>query len=152
MVKKVVLWALVILCMALIFSFSAQGADDSMDLSDGLLYDILNFLHIELSLEVVTFLRVFIRKVAHFSIYMLLGVLSYMLFKVGYEKREKFSALYAILMCAAYAITDEVHQIFVPGRSGMIRDVLIDSAGAMCGIVLAGLVCWIITCRRRKNG
>jgi VanZ family protein len=42
----------------------------------------------------------------------------------------------------AFAISDEYHQTFVPGRDGNIRDVLIDSAGA-------GLACGIIAIRRR---
>ncbi len=151
MVKKIVLWALVIGCMALIFSFSAQPAGDSMDLSDGLLHSILRFLHINLSEEIITFMRVFIRKVAHFAIYMLLGFLVYLLFKAGYELATKKSAGATVTMCALYAVTDEVHQLFVPGRSGMVKDVLIDSAGAVCGLAIASLICFILL-RRKKNG
>lgn len=151
MVKKIVLWALVIGCMALIFSFSAQPADNSMNLSDGLLHSILRFLHIDLSEEIITFLRVFIRKVAHFSIYALLGFLAYLLFEAGYEFKIKKAMVSTVGLCALYAITDEVHQLFVPGRSCMIRDVLIDTAGAVCGLAMASLICFILL-RRKKNG
>lgn len=45
----------------------------------------------------------------------------------------------------AYAATDEFHQIFVPGRAGMVTDVMIDSSGALAGILLAALAGFIIT-------
>lgn len=155
MVKKILLWVLVIGCMVLIFSFSAQSADNSMDLSDGLLNRILDFFNIHLAAETVMFMRVFIRKVAHFAVYMLLGFLVYLLFKEGYSVTVKKCAYVAVLICALYAVTDEVHQLFVPGRSGMVKDVFIDTAGASCGIIVAWALCLIIgrlIKRGRKNG
>ena len=88
MVKKIVLWTLVIGCMAMIFSFSAQPAKNSMDLSDGLLNRLLDFLHIDLAEETVLFMRMFIRKIAHFCVYMLLGFLWYLLLKAGYTIKD----------------------------------------------------------------
>ncbi len=46
----------------------------------------------------------------------------------------------ALLICILYAITDEVHQLYIPGRSGEVRDVLIDSAGASIGIIIYFIV------------
>ena len=155
MVKKIVLWALVIGCMVLIFSFSAQGAEMSMDLSDGLLYRLLDFLHIDLPMETVGFLRGFIRKVAHFCVYTLLGFLVYLLLGRGYDMAAKKAWPAAIIWCMLYAASDEVHQLFVAGRSGMVKDVFIDTAGALCGIGAAWLICTLIAVlkkRRRKNG
>ena len=155
MVKKIVLWALVVGCMVLIFSFSAQGAGDSMDLSDGILIRLLDFLHIDLPMETITFMRVFIRKVAHFCIYGLLGFLVYLLFGCGYDIAAKKALPAATAWCMAYAASDEVHQLFVAGRSGMVKDVFIDTAGAICGIGAAWLICTLIAVlkkRRRKNG
>lgn len=151
MVKKIVLWALVIGCMAMIFSFSAQPATDSMNLSDGLLNGILRFLHISLPVSTVTFMRTFIRKVAHFAVYMLLGLEVYVLFKIGYGLKTKKSAGITAVVCALYSVSDEIHQIFVPGRSGMIKDVLIDTSGALCGMAAALLICAALS-RRKKNG
>jgi VanZ family protein len=42
--------------------------------------------------------------------------------------------LYSLLICLIYSISDEVHQIFVPGRSGEVFDVLIDTLGSFIGI------------------
>lgn len=151
MVKKIVLWALVICCMALIFHFSSQPADDSMDLSDGLLDKILAFFNINLPKATVGFLRVFIRKVAHFSVYALLGLLVYLLFKEGYLTKTKVAFSGAAVISALYAVSDELHQLFVDGRSGSAKDVALDSAGALCGIIIAWGICSILS-RRKKNG
>ena len=51
----------------------------------------------------------------------------------------------------AYAATDEFHQIFVPGRAGMLTDVMIDSSGALAGILLAALAGFIIIGRNRRT-
>lgn len=47
--------------------------------------------------------------------------------------------LIAISIAVIFAISDEVHQLFVPGRGGQIKDVIIDSAGALVGIIYKGL-------------
>lgn len=151
MVKKIVLWILLIGCMVLIFHFSAQPADDSMELSDGLLNKILAFLNIKLPEYVVIFMRVFIRKVAHFAIYALLGVLAYLLLKLGYSVENKLAFPCALMVSAFYAATDEIHQLFVPGRSGSVKDVFLDGVGALCGIILAWGMCRILL-GRKKNG
>lgn len=53
------------------------------------------------------------------------------------------------LITAAYAATDEVHQLFVPGRSGQVSDVVLDSAGAMAGLLILGAVRFFM--RRRYS-
>lgn len=74
-----------------------------------------------------------IRKTAHFSVYLLLGVLVMNALRRSGVIGLKAVAL-AIGICVLYAVSDEVHQLFVPGRGGQARDVLIDSAGAILGI------------------
>ena len=46
----------------------------------------------------------------------------------------------AILICVLYAISDGVHQLFVPGRGGQVKDVLIDSAGTISGILVYRMI------------
>lgn len=58
--------------------------------------------------------------------------------------------LLALLICILYAISDEIHQIFVPGRSGEIRDVVIDSSGSSTGILVYSIVSQIIERMNRK--
>ena len=75
-----------------------------------------------------------LRKLAHLSEYALLGLIVYALL------RKKLSplpaAVTALVLCVGFAITDEWHQLYVPGRDGNIRDVFIDSAGSSVGIGL----------------
>ena len=58
--------------------------------------------------------------------------------------------LRALLAAAVYAASDEIHQAFVPGRGPAVTDVLLDSAGALCGILI---VCLIVraVCQRKKQ-
>lgn len=150
MVKKIVLWIAVILWMSVIFSFSAQPAEQSGELSKGIIYKCIEFLasidnipvfnqmdsdHIyELSYR----LDHYVRKLAHFTIYAVLGVLVYNLLATYGIKRSKVVLLSAAI-CLGYAISDEVHQLFVPGRAGMVRDVFIDFGGAFFAISVAYL-------------
>ena len=76
---------------------------------------------------------------AHFTIYMVAGynvagfVNTYN--KLKFEK--KF--LISILICIIYATSDEIHQMFVPGRACMFTDILIDAAGALTGVLILAL-------------
>ncbi len=85
-----------------------------------------------------------IRKGAHFSIYAVLGLLSFNAFLQSGVKGKK-ALFFAWLLATAYAGVDEYHQTFIPGRSGEVTDVMIDSAGAITGILGALLV------RRRRR-
>jgi VanZ family protein len=65
-------------------------------------------------------------------------------YKLGNKKLIGFSILFAGL----YAVTDEIHQTFVSGRSAEVRDVLIDTIGASIGVVLYWAILRIIKKRR----
>ena len=54
-------------------------------------------------------------------------------------KDRKKAVLIAQLISTGYASTDEIHQLFVPGREGKVFDVMIDSCGAFCGIMVSML-------------
>lgn len=76
-----------------------------------------------------------IRKSAHFITYFFMGLFC-MLAVNTYGLKAKIKALYASLICIGFSITDETHQIFVPGRSGEIRDILIDSVGILLAVAI----------------
>ena len=117
--------ALKVICligwMALIFYFSAQNVADSKHLSEG----VLSFLAKALSEN--EFYRILIRKMAHFFLYFVLGLLAYVNFK-----KTGFS----VIFCALYALSDEIHQYFVPGRSFMAADILLDSVASALAVVI----------------
>lgn len=136
------LWLLTALCMVGIFMFSSQNGERSTDTSDEFIetvlqtviddYDERDPLEIK---NIVDSLSFIVRKSAHFSIYCLLGILtSCAVGRYGISRRKRF--IYALLICAAYATSDEIHQYFVPGRACLATDVLIDSCGSTLGILL----------------
>jgi VanZ family protein len=77
-----------------------------------------------------------IRKLSHLSEYAILAILAcrWLRFLFGQAGRSWQGGGLAI--AAVYAAVDEVHQAFVPTRSGSTRDVLIDWAGAVIGMAL----------------
>ena len=82
-----------------------------------------------------------VRKAAHAFNYFVLGCLAYRTFWLfDGRKRWRRFVLFAALFCVAFAALDELHQLYVPGRSGELRDVLIDSISALAGIG----VCWLV--------
>src|SRR5690625_5606766 len=96
--------------------------------------DVLSFAIPKGLIEIITLL-LFVRKFAHFFAYFLLGVFILHAFLIDRSitfRTDLFVYLFTIL----YAISDEVHQLFIPGRSGEVRDVIIDSFGSATGISL----------------
>jgi VanZ family protein len=90
-----------------------------------------------------------VRKAAHFAEYLILGLLLYEAMRS--ERRwSPGAALAAVAFAAFYALTDELHQGFVPGRTASLRDSLIDVSGAATGQALLGL--WARTRRRAEPG
>lgn len=136
--KKVILWIAVILWMAIIFSLSAQPATTSNQLSKGvteIVIEAVEKIVPALQLEVGDYNH-FVRKNAHFFAYMLLGGLVINALSAGGYRTGAANLILGGLFCVGYAISDEIHQLFVPGRGAQVLDVLIDSGGAAVGIVV----------------
>ncbi len=92
----------------------------------------------------------FIRKNAHFFIYLILGILvKYALNSSGIEGVKAIGI--GLLICVGYAFTDEAHQLLVPGRGGQLSDVVIDSWGAGLGITLHILAVKLLSLRAKKK-
>ena len=123
----------------LIFDFSGQEAEESAGLSKKVSETIVNIFDKNASkeekIQKINDMDHIVRKLAHFSIYAVVGFLlmSLMLtYKISIEKRFIISF---VLGCI-YACSDEIHQLFVAGRSGEIRDVIIDTSGVFIGICI----------------
>jgi VanZ family protein len=80
-----------------------------------------------------------VRKFSHGAEYAILYLLSCRAFLLSGEKWHGKSALMALALCCLYALTDEWHQSFVPGRSATLSDAGIDSIGALCACVVQQL-------------
>lgn len=139
---KMINWLPVLIWMIIIFMFSAQPASDSNQLSVGFTKVLLDTFGkvIPLDIEISTINNIvvqfnhIIRKFAHFAVYLILGILvSRALIKEGFKVRV---FLISFFICVIYAASDELHQLFVQGRGCQLKDVLIDSTGAMVGIAL----------------
>lgn len=145
--RKIISITLVILWMILVFWFSSQIGDDSQVTSGNTIRKIITFINNNIDKvkleEIVELLQPIVRKLAHFTLYTLGGILIFNLFNsFKLKNREKIG--YSLLVGALYAITDEIHQLFVPGRSGMIKDVFIDSLGIITGVIICLIIIKII--------
>ncbi len=153
---RISLVILIIAVMAWIFHFSGQPATESDQVSVSFAAEIIErlpmFRHYTPAqrMELAGQWNGIVRKYAHFSIYGLLGFLCFAL-SLCYSLRwgERFGG--SMLFCIAYAMSDEVHQLFVPGRSGELKDVLIDSSGALFGCLLMLLLFHLAKKLRRKR-
>ncbi len=147
MKKKHCYAILCIIWMLVIFWFSAQVADDSQEMSDFFVHLLdavfsLDIMRNEIIRDMTSFL---VLKAAHMSEYAVLAILFGLTIR---EYKKEPWLLPALAATAAYAATDEFHQLFVPGRSGQLKDVLIDTAGGALGLVLLALILYLK--RRRK--
>lgn len=149
---KTLCLVIAILWMVMIFSLSSQVAHESNELSMIITKVIVKTVEkiipdTDITIEKFNHL---VRKNAHFFAYLILGALVIsVLWKSNLVQSRKFSLLLAIGICVLYAISDEVHQMFVPGRGPQVRDVLIDSTGATIGIVIFMI---FNKFRRKKQG
>lgn len=141
MMKKLILWILLISCMGTIFFFSSQEASESREVSSGLIKTFVRVLDFNNKLNenqidtIAKNLTFIVRKGAHFSIYAVLCILLALLLR-EYRIFGKRRFILSVLICFLYACSDEIHQIFVSGRSGEIRDVIIDTCGALAGFLI----------------
>ena len=131
---------LAILWMCVIFYMSNQPAAISSAHSGGVINMISNMPVIGNLMDYLTSIDIgefVVRKGAHMFSYCLLAVL---LFMSIYEKDIKKAIIIAFIGTFLYACSDEFHQLFIPGRSGEFRDVMIDSLGSTIGLILTGFI------------
>ena len=94
-----------------------------------------------------------VRKMAHATEYAILGMLLVGVFYSDDDSIDKNKKMIRNLLCpiictACYAASDEIHQTFVLGRSGMASDVLLDSCGACVGVIILLMLIRLV---RRKR-
>lgn len=149
--KKLILWILIFVWMITIFMFSAQNGDESSELSQGFLRTfILRFTPDNISEDIVNMMEYIIRKCAHMTEYAVFGILVFYQIKLYRLFEKEWNRIVMAVICVMiYASTDEIHQLFVGGRSGRFTDVLIDMAGGFIGIMAAA---FIAARHQGKNG
>jgi VanZ family protein len=124
-------YSLLIGWMVVIFFLSSEGNAASTGRSDAIV-ELFRTMGVAGQADWLTFM---VRKSAHVIAYLILGMLAYSALRLHVRTPRVLLALSSSLV-VLYAVSDEIHQLFTPGRSGEIRDVLIDSVAGMVGILL----------------
>ena len=154
--KKIVLLILIAIWMTIIFIFSNQPSKTSGEISGNLSRKILSTtgilekINIDNREKVVITTEKVLRKIAHYLIYLLGGILL-MSYANIYNIANNKKMFYASVAGAIYAVTDEIHQYFIPGRACMWQDVWLDSLGVMTGVCIAGLIYYILKRKEEKS-
>ncbi len=135
--------------MSFIFALSSEPAEQSKLTSGAVLELLVNTLVVVLPVAdtpqekalLIGQLHNLVRKAAHVLNYFVLGCLTCRTFWLfDGRKRGHRIIMFSVFFCIAFAALDELHQLYVPGRSGELRDVLIDGISALAGIGS----CWLI--------
>ena len=142
--KKIISFIVLILWMIVIFSFSSADANKSTGTSDKVITTMIEIKDKITNNEtpnnekeiIIKNSSFYIRKIAHITEYLILGFLTFNLLK----QYSVTNIYYAIGLSILYSCTDEFHQLFINGRSGSIRDVLIDTIGILIGTYLYKLL------------
>lgn len=153
MIKKIVFPVLTLLWMGLIFYFSSQTGIESGGLSGRIVNFIIHLFYGDnISADRLEYLTniwsIIIRKGAHFTIFGILGILTYL--SIWSYRASDWDFLGGILFTFFYAAFDEFHQSFVGGRAGMFTDVLIDTAGSIFFLGIIYLITLIIRKRKKR--
>ena len=154
--KKLFHSILVIIWMLVIFNFSSQNGTKSTKTSDVVTSMVVNVTtsvtnkdipreEVKKKVEDSTFL---VRKTAHFTEYLILGILVLQLLS-DYTKINKRMLIVSLIICYLYAVSDEVHQIFIPDRTAKVLDTFIDGAGSLVGITIYSI--YQSKCRKMSN-
>lgn len=152
---RIVLFILILTTFITIFRFSSQDGQTSSSLSKEVTEKVTKRINKIQNLEeaqkknVLNRIEKIIRKIAHFSLYTLVGILL-MSLACTYEFTEFKRGGISFLIGLMYACLDELHQFFISERSAQITDVMIDSMGVLFGILLVMLIYKIYTSRKEK--
>lgn len=152
--KSYIFFIMTLVWMSLIFYFSSQPGSISSVQSDGVKDLILK--GFSSSSEVFNyinnsgFIMFVIRKSAHMFLYFVLSILVYLLSK-SMTNEFTISVKISMFVSIIYAATDEIHQLYVVGRSGQLKDVWIDSIGVFVGIIFISIIYIYKTKKVSKN-
>ena len=146
-IRYILIICIIVLCCK-IFSFSSQNGTISKNTSSKFTVILLKIFNIENSEKTIQIFDPVTRKLAHFSVYMLLGALT-MLTCETFKWQRAYKFDFSIIFPFLFACSDELHQRLVPGRSGEFADVCLDTVGAMLGVLIVLAIALI--CVQIKN-
>lgn len=124
--SKIINWSLLIIWMVFIYFMSNQPATISDNQSESVIL-LLSKFGIDMNGIFGQLANFIVRKSAHFLEYMILSLLAFNVLIMYFDINNVL--IIGIIFVFLYACSDEIHQLFVPGREGAIRDVIIDTCG-----------------------
>ncbi len=131
--KKIISYILVILWMILIFYLSSQNGSVSSTSSSGILNNILNLLNKIFTFDKETVLSIIhgpMRELMHSFEYFILAILIVNLLK---QYNLHNIILITVMISFIYSVSDEIHQLFVIGRTFEYFDIMMDFIGIIVG-------------------
>jgi len=149
--KKLIWISIAVIIMAAIFIFSSQPDYKSNAMSMKVTDKIVDILTEQQtnSTNIVKWNQ-YVRKYAHFTLFLLLGIAVFNAFRYQWVNKKQINLwILSILFCLLYAVSDEVHQIFVPGRGCLLRDVMIDLSGSIVGCL--GMLAILFAFKKKSN-
>lgn len=139
---RILSFILLIIWALNMFSLSSENAEVSTETGDGvsvtlikIFYPRYNTLNAEEQKEIITAVRPYVRTGAHFTEYAVLGFL-FSLFLVTFYLKRRSKLILSEAFCVVFALSDEIHQLFSPGRAFQFSDLLTDSLGAAAGLLI----------------
>ena len=157
--KTIIFGVLILVWMILIFGMSNSTGEESGSMSRDITVFIINkydkitnaskeTIKYHQTDEFIDGANYIFRKICHFGEYFILGILFFN-FIISFNRfRMLLCNIYSISFCLLNAILDEFHQTFVPGRGGVVTDVLIDTFGAIVGTMI---ICFIYVIYDKKH-
>lgn len=150
---RIILLILLIGTFFVIFDFSSQDGKESSGISrkiTEIITDKILRLSDDNKMQIVDRMESVIRKIAHFSIYTIVGALL-MGFVSTYKIDEMKRIYISIVIGIIYATSDEIHQAFIPDRAAKLTDVMLDTMGVALGICLILLLLKIVIKKKYKK-
>lgn len=156
-IKIIFSWILVILWMSIIFYLSSMNTVESNTKSKDTINTVIDTtitttnnigltdknIPEEKEQQLIDILNKPLRKCAHASVYFILSILllnALLTSHYKFKKKYSLTIILTILLCFLYAITDEYHQTFIPGRTGQLSDILIDTIGSTLSLILISII------------
>ncbi|MDO4742640.1 MAG: VanZ family protein [bacterium] len=147
---KCIVWVSVVFCMALIFHLSHEPAEKSNETSANVISTTLktispryNRMTADEQESLVNTLQSSVRTFSHFSLFCMLGFTLSLALSL-HALKTPLRIFITLSGCLLYAVLDEFHQYFIPGRAQQIVDVLVDFTGSITGMLLVFVLFVII--------
>ncbi len=142
---RMIYFILVVIWMMIVFIFSGQNGKQSQGTSDIITDRIVKIFYkltdnSQDSVEVKNVVSVIVRKLAHFTIYFIGGILIFNLINT-FSIKTRYVIILTIIFGMLYAISDEMHQLFIEARAGKVTDVLIDTTGVLLATLIRYMIC-----------